>query len=415
VWTVVIVLEVAFAVAFLPIAVAQGGTVFANPARTSFPADEYVTAQLGRDPPVPARTDEEREALFESSWRLFQETRDRIASDPAVQGVALVSGLSAMNHIQVPVEIDGGASGPRLSAGTRILLVDPSYLGLVGAGVVAGRSLGPADFSRESRSVVVNEAFVENALEGRNAVGRQVRFSDREEEQAIVTVPAAGTSVEIVGVVRNPRNPEVDAYGPGVHPVVYAPLELAPVSPRDVGFVGMPQAPVAQLFVRLRPNADPLAGRLYGVVAAVDPTLRLSQVATAAGAWEPVHQGGRLGAWILIAVGAIVLMLSVAGVYALMSFSVSRRTREIAIRAAVGAGRGKIIGAVFSRAVGQLAVGVALGSVVAVPVLWDGLEDDGFRTLVIVSTVLLVAGLGACLLPIRRALAIQPSLAMKSE
>ena len=411
-WTVVIVLQVAFAVAFLPIAVAQAGTTFANPVRTSFPADEYVTAQLGRDPPAPAQTEEERAELLEASWRLFQEVRDRIAADPAVQGVALVSGLSGMNHIQVPVEVDGGASGPPLSSGTRILLVDPSYLDLMGAGVVAGRPLGPADFAPESRSVVVNEAFVENALGERNAVGSQVRFSDREQEQSIVTVPAVGTSVEIVGVV---RNPEIDGYGPGAHPVVYAPLELAPVSPRDVGFVGMPQAPVAQLLVRLRPNGDPLAGRLYGIVAAVEPTLRLSQVATAAGAWGPVHQGGRVGAWILIAVGAIVLMLSVAGVYALMSFTVSRRTREIAIRTAVGAGRGQITRAVFQRALIQLVVGVGVGSLIAVPTLWNGLEDNGPRTLATVSLVLLAAGLGACLLPIRRALAIQPSVAMKSE
>jgi putative ABC transport system permease protein len=412
VWTVVIVLQVAIAVAFLPIAVAQGGAAFANPVRTTFPADEYVTAQLGRDPPVPAETEEERGELFESSWRLFQETRDRIAAEPAVQGVALVSGLSGMNHIQVPVEVDGGASVPTLSSGTRLLLVDPAYLDLMNSALVAGRSLGPADFSPESRSVVVNEAFVENALGGRNAVGSQIRFSDREQEQAIVTVPAAGTSVEIVGVV---RNPEVDAYGPGAHPVVYAPLELAPVSPRDVGFVGMPQPPAAQLFVRLRPGGDPLAGRLYGIVAAVDPTLRLSQVATAEGAWGPVHQGARLGAWILVAVGGIVLMLSVAGVYALMSFTVSRRTREIAIRTAVGAGRGQIVTAIFRRSLVQLTVGVVLGSLIAVPVLWGGLEDEGPRSLVIVSAVLFAAGLGACLLPVRRALAIQPSVAMKSE
>jgi putative ABC transport system permease protein len=412
VWTVVIVLQVAFAVALLPIAVAQGGTVFANPVRTSFPADEYVTAQLGRDPPVPARTEEERAELFETSWRLFQETRDRIAADLAVQGVALASGLSGLNHIQVPVEADGGASGPTLSSSTRILLVDPSYLDLMSATVVAGRALGPADFTPQSLSVVVNEAFVENAFGGRNAVGSRIRFSDRIEEQAIVAVPATGTSVEIVGVV---EDPEVDVFGPGAHPVIYAPLELAPVSPRDVGFVGMPQPPVAQLFVRLRPNAEPLAGRLYGIVAAVDPTLRLSQVATAEGAWGPAHQGGRLAAWIVMAVSAIVLTLSVAGIYALMSFAVTRRTREIAIRAAVGAGRGQIIRAVFQRALVQLMVGLGLGGFVAVPVLWGGLEDSGPRTLAVVAVVLLAAGLGACLLPVRRALAIEPSLAMKSE
>jgi ABC-type antimicrobial peptide transport system permease subunit len=151
------------------------------------------------------------------------------------------------------------------------------------------------------------------------------------------------------------------------------------------------------------------------MVAGVDPALRLSEVGTAADAWKPVHMGGRLAAWVFIAVAAIVLMLSVAGIYALMSFTVSRRTREIAIRTAVGAGRGQIVSAIFRRAAFQLMAGVVLGGLIAVPVLWDGVLDEGPRSLVIVATLLLGAGLAACLVPIRRALAIEPAAAMKSE
>jgi ABC-type antimicrobial peptide transport system permease subunit len=158
-----------------------------------------------------------------------------------------------------------------------------------------------------------------------------------------------------------------------------------------------------------------VASRLYGIVTAVDPTLRLSEVGTAADAWGPVHIGERLAAWIFMAVAAIVLMLSVAGIYALMSFTVSRRTREIAIRTAVGAGRGQIVSTVFGRAVLQLLAGVALGGLIAVPVLWDGVVDEGPRSLVIVSTLLLGAGLAACLVPVRRALAVEPVAAIKSE
>ncbi|NIR37495.1 MAG: hypothetical protein GWO22_16355, partial [Actinobacteria bacterium] len=295
------------------------------PVETDFPADDYVTAQLGRDPSVPPRTPEERETFLESSGRLFEEVRDRIATDPAVRQVALASGLSAMNHILSPVEVVGDGGVTSLSARARVLLVDRSYLDLMNATLIAGQSLGPADFSPESRSVVVNEAFVDNALGGRNAVGVRLRFSEREGESSAVSVPASGTAVEIVGVVRNPG---IDAFGPGTHAVIYAPLDLAPVSPRTVGLVGMPQAPATQLFARLDPEAGPMAGRLYGIVASVDPTLRLSEVGTAAEAWAAVHTGARLAAWIFMAVAAIVLMLSVAGIYALMSFTVSRRTRE---------------------------------------------------------------------------------------
>lgn len=411
-WTVVIVLQVALSVAFLPLAVSQAGTAFQDRAETGFPADEYVTAQLGRDPAVPPETPEERAAFEESSRQLFEEVRERIAADPAVQGVALASGLSAMNHILGPFEFVGGSGAP-IAGTSRILLVDRSYLELMNAGVVAGQPLGPAEFAPQSRSVVVNEAFVRDVLGGRNAVGGQIRFTDRGEgEASVIKILPPGTSVDIVGVVRDPG---IDAFGPGRHPAIYAPLDLAPVNPRAAGFVGTPQPPSTQLFVRRRSESGAMAGRLYASVAAVDPSLRLSEVGTAADAWGPVHTGARLGAWIFMAMAAIVLMLSVAGIYALMSFTVSRRTREIAIRTAVGAGRGQIVRTVFGRAVIQLVAGVALGGLIAVPVLWDGVADEGPRSLVIVSTLLLGAGVVACLVPVRRALAIEPSAAMKSE
>lgn len=182
----------------------------------------------------------------------------------------------------------------------------------------------------------------------------------------------------------------------------------------------MPQAPVTQLLVRLRPEAGPLAGRLHGIISTVDPTLRLSEVDTGAHAWGPVRTGGRLGARIFLAVAAIVLMLSVASIYAPMSsavssFTVSRRTREIAIRIAVGARLGQLVGTVFGRAALQILSGVALGGLIAVPLLWDGVADEGPRSLAIIWAVLLTAGLAACLVPVRRALCIAPEAAVKAE
>jgi hypothetical protein len=301
-----------------------------------------------------------------------------------------------------------------VSGGTRVLLVDRSYLELMNAHVVAGQPLGPGDFTPASRAVLVNETFVERVLGGRNPVGGQLRFPERDpdSESSLVRVPAAGTTVDVVGVV---RDPEIDVYGPGRHSVIYAPLELAPVDPEAVGLVGMPPVPSTQLYIRQRPGAALPGNRLYELVAAVDPSLRITDIETAAGAWEPAQIGDRIGPAIFLSVAGIVLMLSVAGIYALMSFSVSRRTREIAIRTAVGAGRAQIMRTVFGRAAAQLLIGVGLGSLVAVPVLSDDVAADGPRSLVIVIVLLLGAGLTACLVPVRRALAIEPAAAMKSE
>jgi predicted permease len=410
-WTAVIVFQVGLAVAFLPIAVEQGGTAFQRPLeRSSFPASEYVTAQLGRDVMVPARNEEERAEFLEVSRQLFEEVKRRIQADPSVLEVAFASGLSAMNHVAAPVEFVGDGSAPPISARVRTLLVEPAYLDMMGASLVAGRALQPADFAEGSRAVVVNEAFVERVLAGGNPVGGQLRYPEREGEASNVIVPAPGQSYEIVGVVKNPG---ADAFGPGVHSVVYAPLSLAPVTPRALGLVGMPQAPATQIFAHQRPGSEPLAARLHEIVIAVDPSLRVSEAGTLADAWLPVHRGERLIGWIFMVVAGMVLMLSVAGIYALMSFTVSQRTREIAIRTAVGGEPERIVAGILRRALLQLSLGALVGLVIAFPVLRDSLAG-GIRNLVIVVVLLVGAGLVSCAVPIRRALRIQPSHAMKT-
>ena len=120
-----------------------------------------------------------------------------------------------------------------------MLLVDDGYLDLIGTEVVSGQPLGPGDFAPESRAVVVNRAFVDRILGGRNPVGGRLRFPERTGESSVVSVPTTGSTLDIVGVVSDPG---VDAYGPGVHPAIYAPLDLAAVTPRAVGLMGMPDA-----------------------------------------------------------------------------------------------------------------------------------------------------------------------------
>jgi hypothetical protein len=82
IWTVIIVVQVALSVAFLPLAVSQAQTALLDPVASEFAADEYVTAQLGRDAIVLPRTPEEEAQFLEGSRRLFEEARDRIGADP---------------------------------------------------------------------------------------------------------------------------------------------------------------------------------------------------------------------------------------------------------------------------------------------------------------------------------------------
>ena len=391
IWTAVIVFQVALSVAFLPIAVQQALVVVENPlAASAFPATEYLTGRVARDVAAPpsAASETERAEQLETTRQLFDGVKRAVAAEDGVQGVAFASTLSGLNHPVVDIEVRGDGGAPPVGGGTRVLGVDQDYLRVMGSTAVSGRALLPADFAEGARFVVVNQAFVERVLQGVNAVGAQVRFPGRDGEDANLWY-------EIVGVV---SDPEMDDFGGGVHSAIYEPLAAS---------LG------AQLFVQLRPDAGSVSQRLHEVVRSVSPSVRLEALATVEDAWSPVHRGERLFGWIFALAAGVTLMLSVAGIYALMSFTVSQRTREIAIRAAVGAAPRSIVMGIFRRAFLQLALGVAVGMLVAGRVIWDEMED-GPELLLIVAALLLSAGLASCFVPIHRALHIHPSHAIKT-
>jgi ABC-type antimicrobial peptide transport system permease subunit len=121
--------------------------------------------------------------------------------------------------------------------------------------------------------------------------------------------------------------------------------------------------------------------------------------------------------WTLTAVAwlisFIVLLLSATGIHSLMSFTVARRTREIGIRAALGARPGRIVVAIFSRAFLQICAGVLVGS--ALSALGGVRSTRQLLLLLAADGIMLVAGLTACAVPLRRALRINPTEALRAE
>jgi ABC-type antimicrobial peptide transport system permease subunit len=149
------------------------------------------------------------------------------------------------------------------------------------------------------------------------------------------------------------------------------------------------------------------------VAAAVDPTIRLTDVQGLAdvGGSEATMN------WTLTAVGGliscIVLLLSATGIHSLMSFTVARRTREIGIRAALGAPPGRIVAGIFSRAFLQIGAGMLAGSGLAALTGLGSMQQ--VMLLIAANAVMLVVGLAACAVPLRRALRIAPAEALRAE
>jgi hypothetical protein len=176
----------------------------------------------------------------------------------------------------------------------------------------------------------------------------------------------------------------------------------------------------AVLVVRVRGGqAAAFAARLRDLAAAVDPTLTLERLQSVGDA----YRGARMAFWYtgLAIIGGIasVLLLSAAGIYAMMSFTVARRRREIGIRSALGADPRRILSGVFARASTQLGAGIAEGLTIAAAFEWIGpggtSSGRGAILLPALSVLMLVIGLAAALGPARRGLAVQPTEALREE
>jgi predicted permease len=387
--TTVIVLQVAFTVAFLPLA-AFG--VFEsnrfNQRAEAIGAERYLMTNVvmdGEDDRV------ESPATAVHVRTRLDEMERRLRAEPGVEAVAFADRLPVEDQFKYRIEVDTSTGAPidglRVST---LVHVSQGFFAAFGTSVIAGRDFAPLDFET-GHVLIVNESFARHVFGGRNAIGQRVRIGDGEVESV-----ASEDWYEIVGMVMDfgwqLQRPEEQA-------AMYRPSR--PV----IGRAG-------QLVVRVR-DPESFVTRLRTIAADVDPTIRLIDVQplTNAGGGEATMN------WTLTAVAwlisFIVLLLSATGIHSLMSFTVTRRTREIGIRAALGARPGSVVVAIFSRACLQIGAGVLLGS--ALPLLVGVQSTRQLLLLLAADSVMLVAGLTACAVPLRRALRINPTEALRAE
>jgi ABC-type antimicrobial peptide transport system permease subunit len=163
-------------------------------------------------------------------------------------------------------------------------------------------------------------------------------------------------------------------------------------------------------------EAQPWGDRLQRLAADLDPALQVTNVVTMGTLLRQDQRSMRLLAASLGAMTVSVLLLSAAGIYAMMAFSVTQRRREIGIRLALGAGGRRILWAMFSRASAQLLAGAALGTAVAVLIdraVNDALSRQAVMAIAAVVVLMTITGLLAALGPARRGLGIEPTEALR--
>jgi hypothetical protein len=279
------------------------------------------------------------------------------------------------------------ATGLRRST---LVQVSAGFFAAFGTSVVAGRDFVPVDFE-VGRVLIVNQSFARNVFGERNPIGQRIRIVSGEVDSL-----AGEDWYEVVGMVGDfgwqlPRPEEQSAmYRPRL-PTADAGLNLA---------------------IRVR-DPESFGPRLRRIAADVDPTIRLTEVqplALVGGGEARMNWALTSVAWLI---SSIVLLLSATGIHSLMSFTVARRTREIGIRAALGARPGRIVADIFSRAFLQIGLGVLLGSGLAA--LWGLGSTRAVLLLLAADGIMLLVGLVACAVPLMRALRIDPTDALRAE
>jgi putative ABC transport system permease protein len=272
--------------------------------------------------------------------------------------------------------------------------ISPDYFRTVGMRLTVGRDFGPADAANAMRVVIVNETLVRRFFQGQSPVGRHITMGRNQNRQ----------DLEIVGIVSDAK---------------YQRLQE---EPRSIAYVPWTQQRQENLFVELR-GAGPLSAIADGVrreIRAIDAIVPV-RVQTVTERIRESLVTERVIALLATGLGAAALALACAGLYGLLAYAVSRQTREIGVRIALGAERGRVLRMILGESqtlafVGVLAgLGIALGfGRFAANLLFQVSPRDPLALSVAAAVMLGVAGL-AGYLPARRAARVDPVVALRAE
>ncbi len=273
--------------------------------------------------------------------------------------------------------------------------VDEGFFPTMGIPILRGRGFLPSDTAEVTRVAVVNEQFAKHYWPSSDAVGKRIRL-DR----------ATGTPVEIVGVAQTVKYG--DSFG----------------KPIDFVYLPLSQHPVARMVLLLRSSGDPLqlVKPAKDEVRALDPNMPMLETRSYGDLYRYAFvEGPGVAIELVGTLGAVGLLLAIAGLYGLVAYNVSRRTREIGIRMAIGAGPFDVLRLVMGKGLKLVGIGAAIGVAMGFAVeqlLNSMLFDAGgvaWAVYVIVVPVMVLVTMLAAYVPARRASRIAPTLALRYE
>lgn len=333
----------------------------------------------------------------EQTRNLYKQLVERTRNLPGVEyaGMARLMPLGDSSNSNGPV-LKEGETLPRGSSGRTIMtnVIGPGYFKTMQIPFVEGRDFDERDQPKTQAVVVINQRMAEMLWPGESVVGKRF-FIGTENRDAY----------EVVGVVKTGK---------------YRSLAE---EPRPYIYYSMTQFRPGNMALVIRSSVDPrgLVGAVRGQVQALDRNVPISAVKTmnehlTYALWAP-----NMAASFSLAFGVLAVLLSAVGLYSVMAYVVSQRTREVGIRMALGAERSHVMKMITKQGMWLAGVGVVIGLLLAlvlvrvVSALLIGVSGYDIGIFVIVPLLLVTVALIACYLPARRATKVDPLIALRYE
>lgn len=333
----------------------------------------------------------------EQMLALFREIVRRVSALPGVQSVGITSDLPVNCNCDTDwIRIEGKPfHGEHNEVDERD--VSPAYLATLKARLLQGRMMTEDDIAGKTRVMLVNQTLARKYFPGEDPIGKRIGDGDLSPK----------SMREIVGVIEDVREGAQDGE---VWPAEYQALYQGPGNFVSlVARTSQDEATLLPVLVSTLHQIDPQMG-VYGE-ATMTQTLTSTQTAL-------LH---RFSAWVVCGFAAIALVLGVVGLYGVVAYSVSQRTREIGVRMALGAQRGTVYKMVMRQATWLVTIGLAiglaasLGTSIAMRSLLFGVQAWDGLTLAAVAVVLGAAAMAASFVPAHRAASVNPTEALRAE
>jgi putative ABC transport system permease protein len=340
----------------------------------------------------------------------YRDLLSRVEALPAVQaqGVSsstpLVGGGAESSIFPDNVPLDPAKyQGP----GCTFSAVSGGYFSAMGIPLLAGRTFTDLDSSNSRPVIVIDEMAARTFWPAQNPIGRRVVF----EFGGRTVQDPRPVWREVVGVVRTVRHYDLTSNIKRVQ--VYVPYAQPPMWFQTL--------PAMTLTVRTAIEPEKMVNSVRNEVAAIDPDLPVFSIRTMTEYVDGVLEQPKLSMGLMASFGTLALLLAAVGIYGVLSYSVSQRTREIGIRAALGASRAAIMRFIMGEGAGPIVAGAVLGVLVSLAAtrlirgLLYGVSATDKATYLLTPAILLAVSLMATFFPARRAAKIDPLDALRHE